>query len=131
MEDLSEIYKKINKVEQRVKALEVTRPYLQDLVERNIKTNENLTETLHQMQMSMVSIDAKINNQSLSFEDFKHRIEDAHRKVEKHVGEIESKVERMEDKSSFDIATFLKKNFPVIIVLIGLGATVVAQYFKF
>ena len=148
-EDIGNIYSKLNKLDVRLKAIEETRPFLKEMIERNIKSYEQLSKTLHEVQLTMTKLSDKMDEQSDAIEkmnkdferateDTNQRIDSVNKKVEdmetkhdKEVNIISSEVEKIEDKSKFDIMDFFRKNFPWIVVLLGLGIAYISTFIRF
>jgi uncharacterized coiled-coil protein SlyX len=133
MEDkeLDGVYGRINKIDSRVTKLETSYPFLEDLIERSTKTNEKLSETMQEVQISMSKLNDKLDYQSDALKAMKEESEEANKKMNEHISQVAQKVEKIEDKGKFDIWQWLKSNFPWIVALVGLGAYSVSQFVKF
>ena len=129
--DNSKIYAKLDHHDHRITQLESTRPYLQDLIDRNIKSNEVLTQTMQDVQMSMVKLNDKMDRQVDEMSRMKKSVEAANAKTDEKLSAVETKVNALEDAEKFDIREFFKKNWPWICVLLGMGGLYVAQFIKF
>ena len=129
--DNSKIYAKLDDHDHRITQLESTRPYLQDLIDRNIKSNEVLTRTMQDVQVSMVKLNAKMDRQVDEMAKMKKSVEVANAKTDEKLSAVETKVNALEDAGRFDILEFFKKNWPWICVLLGMGGLYVAQFVKF
>ena len=123
-DDIDHLYKKVNNHEARIVKIETAQPFLQDILERNVTSNESLAKTMQEVQVSM-------NNLNIQMESMKEEFEATHNKTNQEINEINSKIDRIEDKSKFDIHLFIKHNWPWITVLIGLGILAVSQIVKF
>lgn len=148
-EDIGNIYSKIEKINARLTAIEETRPFLKEIIERNTKTNEELSKTLQEVQTTMVQLNSKMDEQSKTIEAMKidmekaaqatnERIEEVNRKVQgledKHDHDatlLTSEVEKLEIKGKFDIMEFIKKYFPWIVVGIGYIVFYFSNFIKF
>lgn len=148
-EDIGNIYSKIEKINVRLTAIEETRPFLKEIIERNTKTNEELSKTLQEVQTTMVQLNSKMDEQSKTIEAMKidmekatqvtnERIEEVNRKVQgledKHDHDatlLTSEVEKLENKGKFDIMEFIKKYFPWIVVGIGYVVFYFSNFIKF
>lgn len=129
--DNGKIYAKLDDHDHRITQLESTRPYLQDLIDRNIKSNEVLTQTMQDVQLSMVKLNDKMDRQSSEMAKMKESFDAANAKTTEKLNAVESKVGALEDAGKFDIRAFFKKNWPWICVIIGFGGLYVAQFVKF
>lgn len=118
--DIDTLYSKINKLDSRITEIEATRPFLKEMIESNIKSNEKLASTLQEVQMSMVSLNHKMEEQSEAIATMKQEFSG-----------VKVKVDSIEEKSKFDIHMFIKNNWPWIIVLLGFGMLTISQYVKF
>ena len=129
--DNSKIYAKLDDHDHRITQLESTRPYLQDLIDRNIKSNEVLTRTMQDVQVSMVKLNDKMDRQVDEMSKMKKSVEAANAKTDEKLSAVETKVNALEDAGKFDIRGFFKKNWPWICALIGMGGLYVSQFIKF
>lgn len=140
--EIGKIYNKLDDHDHRITQLESTRPFLQDLIDRNIKTNEKLTDTMTKIQESMIRLNDKIDKQSGEIKTMKADLEDANKATNKRLAEVETdaaeridavnkKVGELENAGKFDMRDWLKKNFPWLIIIVGMGAMYAAQFVKF
>ena len=129
--DTSKIYAKLDDHDHRITTLESTRPYLQDLIDRNIKSNELLTHTMQDVQMSMVKLNDKMDRQADEMAKMQESFDAANAKTTEKLNAVESKVGALEDAGKFDIREFFKKNWPWICAIIGMGGLYAAQFVKF
>lgn len=129
--DNSKIYAKLDDHDHRITQLESTRPYLQDLIDRSIKSNEVLTQTMQDVQMSMVKLNDKMDRQADEMSKMKKSVEAANAKTDEKLSAVETKVSALEDAGKFDIREFFKKNWPWICALLGMGGLYVAHFVKF
>lgn len=127
----SKIYAKLDDHEHRLTTLESTRPYLQDLIERSIKSNEVLTTTMQDVCVSMVKLSDKMDEQSQEMKAMKTDFEKANKNTSEKLTIVESKVMTLEDAGKFDMRNWLKHNFPWIIAIIGIGMLWVSKFVKF
>lgn len=140
--DIGTLYSKVNKLDSRLTKIESTRPFLEDMIERNIASNEKLANTLQEVQISMVKMNEKMDEQSEALRTMKQefeqanaatnrKIEEVDRKATEGIAKVSEQVEEVEEKGKFDIYSFIKKNWPWILVLLGLGFMSISQYVKF
>ena len=125
------VHERINKLDKRVTTIEAKQPMLQELLERSISADEKLGETLHEMQTSMALMNQKMDAQSDAFEELKSDMAQANQKMEAKVESVHKEVNDIKDEGSFNIRTYIKANFPWIVVLIGGGIALLSKYFEF
>ena len=129
--DNSKIYAKLDDHDHRITQLESTRPYLQDLIDRNIKSNEVLTQTMQDVQVAIVKLNDKMDRQVDEMAKVKKSVEAANAKTDEKLSDVETKVNALENAGKFDIREFFKKNWPWVCALLGMGWLYVAQFVKF
>lgn len=118
--DIDTLYRKINKLDSRMTEIEATRPFLKEMIERNIESNEKLSSTLQEVQMSMVNLNHEMKEQS-----------EAMISMKKEFSDVKAKVESIEEKGKFDIYSFIKSNWPWIMILLGIGFYSISKFVKF
>jgi len=129
--DIGKIYGRLDDHDHRITALESTRPFLQDLIARSVKSNEVLAETMKDVQMSMVKLNDKMDTQAEEIKEMKQASETANAAVNTKLTAVETKVSKIEDAGKFDIREWVKKNWPWLCVMAGLGMMWASQYVKF
>lgn len=129
--DIGKIYGRLDDHDHRITALESTRPFLQDLIARSVKSNEVLAETMKDVQMSMVKLNDKMDTQAEEIKEMKQASETANATVNSKLTAVETKVSKLEDAGKFDIREWVKKNWPWLCVMAGLGIMWASQYVKF
>lgn len=129
--DIDTLFSKVNNLSNRMTEIESTRPFLKEMIERSMASNEKLSETLRDVQTTMVSLNQKMDSQAEALETIKQDFTIANEKTNKRINTINEKVETIEDKGKFDIQVYIKQNWPWILVLIGLGVNFAVQIFKF
>lgn len=129
--ETSKIYAKLDDHDHRLTKLESTRPFLQDLIQCSVKSNEILTQTMQDVQMSMVKLNDKMDEQAREMKEMKADFEKANKTTAEKLTAVESKVTTLEEAGKFDIWGYLKHNFPWIVVVLGMGVLYVSQYVKF
>lgn len=127
----SKIYAKLDDHDHRITALESTRPFLQDLIARSVKSNEVLAQTMQDVQLSMVRLNDKMDEQAEEIKSMKKDSEASNKAVNTKLTAVENKISAIEEAGKFDIRGYIKHNFPWIIVVLGIGTLYVAQYVKF
>lgn len=129
--DIDTLFSKVNKLSIRMTEIESTRPFLKEMIERSVASNEKLSETLYEVQTTMVSMNQKMDSQAEAIETIKQNFATANKKANERINAINEKVELIEDKGKFDIQVYIKQNWPWIIVLIGIGVNFAMQFAKF
>lgn len=129
--DNGKIYAKLDDHDRRITQLESTRPYLQDLIDRNVKSNEVLTQTMQDVQVAIVKLNDKMDRQVDEMAKMKKSVEAANAKTDEKLSAVETKVNALENAGKFDIRAFFRKNWPWVCVLLGMGGLYVAQFVKF
>ena len=126
--DINTLYKKYNNLSERVASMETAKGYFQDLVERNIASNEKLSETMHEVQMSMVNMREDFQE---AVQQTDSKIKSATEQTNEKIRSVNQKVEAIEEQGKFDIWGAIKKYFPWLIDLVGLGIMYASRYIKF
>ena len=129
--DIGKIYGRLDDHDHRITALESTRPFLQDLIARSVKSNEVLAQTMQDVQLSMVKLNDKMDAQAAEIQSMKTNSEMANRNMNDKLTAFETKVSALEDAGKFDICAWIKKNWPWLCVMAGLGMMYASQYVKF
>ena len=122
--DIEHLYSKVNDHESRLVKIETSQPFLKDILERNVACNETLTATMQEVQKSM-------NNLNTQMESMKEEFSAAHKKTNEEIALVNTKVDKIEEKTKFDILLFIKRNWPWITLLIGLGIFGLSKFIKF
>lgn len=129
--EIGKIYNKLDDHDHRITTLESTRPYLQDLIERNINSNEKLSDTMAKIQESMIHLNDKMDKQATDMQTMRSDLERANKATNDKLTTVEAKVSTLEDAGKFDIWAWVKTNWPWMCVLCGLGLMYASQYVKF
>ena len=119
--DINTLFGKVAKLDQRVTKIEATQPFLTEILEKNVETNERLAETLHEIRLSMVTMNDKIDAQATAIENMKHDLDEADKKTDERIKSVVQKVETINLEGQFNIREFLKKNFIWLAITVGLG----------
>lgn len=127
----TKIYAKLDDHDRRITTLESTRPFLQDLIDRSIKSNEVLAQTMQDVQLSMVKMNDKMDKQAEDLRQMRADFVAANKTVTQKVEDVEKKVSSLDDEGKFNIRTYLKTNWPWIIVVLGMGIFIATKYVKF
>ena len=129
--DINTLFGKVAKLDQRVTKIEATQPFLTEILEKNVKTNERLAETLHEIRLSMVSMNDKIDAQATAIENMKHDLDEADKKTDERIKSVVQKVETINLEGQFNIREFLKKNFIWLAITVGLGVAYLSTFINF
>lgn len=149
VKDINILYSKVGKLDTRIAKIESTRPFLEDMIERSIVSNEKLATTMQEMQITMVKLNEKMDDQAQAMEDqanaviamreefdkankaTNEKIENVKKETLQQIQEVDERVDEVEEKGKFDIWLFIKKYCPWVIVTLGLGMLYASQYVKF
>ncbi len=129
--DINTLFGEVAKLDQRVTKIEATQPFLTEILEKNVKTNERLAETLHEIRLSMVSMNDKIDAQATAIENMKHDFDEADKKTDERIKSVVQKVETINLEGQFNIREFLKKNFIWLAITVGLGVAYFSTFISF
>ena len=129
--DINTLFGEVAKLDQRVTKIEATQPFLTEILEKNVKTNERLAETLHEIRLSMVTMNDKIDAQATAIENMKHDLDEADKKTDERIKSVVQKVETINLEGQFNIREFLKKNFIWLAITIGLGVAYLSTFISF
>ena len=129
--DINTLFGEVAKLDQRVTKIEATQPFLTEILEKNVETNERLAETLHEIRLSMVSMNDKIDAQATAIENMKHDLDEADKKTDERIKSVVQKVETINLEGQFNIREFLKKNFIWLAITVGLGVAYLSTFISF
>ena len=129
--DINALFGKVAKLDQRVTKIEATQPFLTEILEKNVQTNERLAETLQEIRLSMVSMNDKIDAQATAIENMKHDFDEADKKTDERIKSVVKKVETINLEGQFNIREFLKKNFIWLAITVGLGVAYLSTFISF
>ena len=129
--DINALLGEVAKLDQRVTKIEATQPFLTEILEKNVKTNERLAETLQEIRLSMVSMNDKIDAQATAIENMKHDFDEADKKTDERIKSVVQKVETINLEGQFNIREFLKKNFIWLAITVGLGVAYLSTFISF
>lgn len=123
-DDIGILYHKVNNLSARVIELESTRPFMQEMIEREIKVSEKLDATLDAVQLSMVQMNAKMDEQSKAIEQLQKNSTESNKT-------LNTRLDELEEKNHFDFVSYIKANLPTIIVVGALAAAYFLKGLKF
>ena len=129
--DINTLFGEVAKLDQRVTKIEATQPFLTEILEKNVQTNERLAETLHEIRLSMVSMNDKIDAQATAIENMKHDFDEADKKTDERIKSVVQKVETINLEGQFNIREFLKMNFIWLAITVGLGVAYFSTFISF
>lgn len=128
--DIDAIYKRLNNIDKRLIEIESTRPFLKEMVDRNVSVCELLGETMQEVQYSMRALNEEMELQSTSIKEIREEFNILSDRTNDKIDEVSNKIQLVEDKGKFDILQYIKNNWPLILVLIGLGGAYIAKFIK-
>ena len=128
--DIDAIYKRLNNIDKRLVEIESTRPFLKEMVDRNVSICELLGETMQEVQYSMRELNEKMELQSTSIKEIREEFNILSDRTNDKIDEVSNKIQLVEDKEKFDIFQYIKNIWPLILVLIGLGGAYIAKFIK-
>lgn len=128
--DIDAIYKRLNNIDKRLVEIESTRPFLKEMVDRNVSICELLGETMQEVQYSMRALNEKMELQSTSIKEIREEFNILSDRTNDKIDKVSNKIQLVEDKGKFDILQYIKNNWPLILVLIGLGGAYIAKFIK-
>ena len=128
--DIDVIYKRLNNIDKRLVEIESTRPFLKEMVDRNVSVCELLGKTMQEVQYSMRELNEKMELQSTSIKEIREEFNILSDRTNDKIDEVSNKIQLVEDKGKFDILQYIKNNWPLILVLIGLGGAYIAKFIK-
>lgn len=128
--DIDAIYKRLNNIDKRLVEIESTRPFLKEMVDRNVSVCELLGETMQEVQYSMRTLNEKMELQSTSIKEIREEFNILSDRTNDKIDAVSNKIQLVEDKGKFDILQYIKNNWPLILVLIGLGGAYIAKFIK-
>lgn len=128
--DVDAIYKRLNNIDKRLVEIESTRPFLKEMVDRNVSVCELLGEIMREVQYSMRALNEKMELQSTSIKEIREEFNILSDRTNDKIDKVSNKIQLVEDKGKFDILQYIKNNWPLILVLIGLGGAYIAKFIK-
>lgn len=128
--DIDAIYKRLNNIDKRLVEIESTRPFLKEMVDKNVSVSELLGETMQEVQYFMRALNKKMELQSTSIKEIREEFNILSDRTNDKIDEVSKKIQLVEDKGKFDILQYIKNNWPLILVLIGLGGAYIAKFIK-
>lgn len=128
--DIDAIYERLNNIDKRLVEIESTRPFLKEMVDRNVSVCELLSKTMQEIQFSMQALNEKMETQSTFIKEIREEFNILSDRTNDKIDEVSNKIQLVEDKGKFDILQYIKNNWPLILVLIGLGGAYIAKFIK-
>lgn len=129
--DSGKIYDRLDEHDRRITVLESTRPFLQELTERSIKSYDALSKTMQDVQLSMVKMNDKMDIQAESLRNLQDNMSAGNKAMSEKITVIENRVANIDEEGKFNIRTWFKTNWPWVLIVMGLGIMVASQYVKF
>ena len=129
--EIGKLHERVDNLDQRVTKIEATQPFLTEILEKNVKTNERLAETLQDIQLSMVTMNTKIDSQAQALETMKHDFDEAGKKTDERINTVMEKVKTIDVEGQFNIREFIKKNFIWLALVLGLGIAYLSSFVSF
>lgn len=96
---------------------------MQEMIEREIKVSEKLDATLDAVQLSMVQMNVKMDEQSKAIEMLQKNSVESNKK-------LNNRLDDLEEKGQFDFLTYIKTNLPTIILTGVVVGAYVAKHFN-
>lgn len=129
--EISGIKAELSEVKKDVAEMKATQPFLQDMLERNTKANEKLVETLHEVELSMVAINDKLDNQQKDITSIKQEMDESNVQFGAKINKVEEKINTIDEQGKFNTRTFVRDYLPWIIVVLGAGINALAHFVSF
>lgn len=117
--DIETLYKKTSELDKKMAVIETNQQHYTEALEKVVESNTKLVDTLQSMQITFIKMDGKIDDISKDIVDTKNQ-----------VNGIDTRMKKIEDDNSFEIAAYLKKYFPLVIVGLGVVALWVGNFVK-
>lgn len=121
--DIENIYSRLNKISDRVTALEASRPFLTDMIEKNTASNEKMAEAMQAVTTAMTRMEDRITSQGEKIDEQGEKINS----IKNDFDEANKKIGKIQEKGKFDILDWLKRNFPWVILVAGLCGLYIAD----
>ena len=118
--DLNVLFERTNKIDRKLIELETNQSHYVDTLEKVVTTNEKLADAIHNIQVTFTEMNGKMDIMSVNIADTKTQISG-----------IDSRMRKVEENGKFDISSFIKKNFPWIVIGVGFIIYTASKYFKF
>lgn len=118
---------RVRELEEKVTRLDTEYPFLKESLDQNTKSYQDLNKTLISFKDTMTTMNLQMATMNNNIQTQKNALD----KVVGDVETLKNKVENVDEKGKFDIREFFKKNFPWIVVLVGVGILVVSNFVKF
>lgn len=129
--EISGIKAELSEVKKDVAEMKATQPFLQDMLERNTKANEKLVETLHEVELSMVAINDKLDNQQRDITSIKQEMDESNVQFGAKINKVEEKINTIDEQGKFNTRTFVRDYLPWIIIVLGAGMNALSHFISF
>lgn len=117
--DIEALYEKTSELDKKMAVIETNQQHYTEALEKVVESNTKLVDTLQSMQITFVKMDGKIDDISKDIVDTKTQ-----------VNGIDTRMKKIEDDNSFEIAAYLKKYFPFVIIGLGVIALWAGNFVK-
>jgi len=117
--DIETLYKKTSELDKKMAVIETNQQHYTEALEKVVESNTKLVDTLQSMQITFIKMDGKIDDISKDIVDTKNQ-----------VNGIDTRMKKIEDDNSFEIAAYLKKYFPLVIIGLGVVALWASNFIK-
>jgi len=117
--EIETLYEKTSELDKKMAVIETNQQHYTDALEKVAESNTKLVDTLQNMQITFIKMDGKIDKVSKDIVDTKNQ-----------VNGIDTRMKKIESDNSFEIAAYLKKYFPLVIVGLGVVALWFGNFIK-
>lgn len=114
-----------------VNGLKESHNFIKEMIQRNTEVSEKLSDTLHEVEKSMVQMNQKMDAQTLTIDTMKKEMENSNKQLNERISNVKHQIEEVDNEGKFNIRTFFKNYLPWIIVVLGFGFFAVSKYIKF
>jgi chromosome segregation ATPase len=114
--DIENIYSRINHIDSRVNKLEASQPFLTNMIEKNTLSNEKMTEAMEAVTKAMVHMEDRITEQGNKIDSQGVAIDS----IKKDFERANERIKFIQDEGKFNVIDWLKRNFPWLIIIVGL-----------
>ena len=86
---------------------------------------------MQDVQLSMVKMNDKMDAQAESLKNLQDDMSSGNKAMSEKITVIEKRVANIDEEGKFNIRTWLKTNWPWVLIVLGLGIMAASQYVKF